>query len=81
MRYVLVLFAAVLLSACSSMGHWRDSSGGSSSGSRDSSSGASSRNSSMGMGMGMMRGNDGAGSAGYNYSTMPLRPGDTYYGS
>jgi hypothetical protein len=79
MRYVLVLFAAVLLSACSSMGHWRDSSGGSSSGIRDSSSGASSRNSSMGMGM--MRGNDGAGSAGYNYSTMPLRPGDTYYGS
>jgi hypothetical protein len=79
MRYVLVLFAAVLLSACSSMGHWRDSSGGSSSSSRDSGSSASSSNSSMGMGM--MRSNDGAGSAGYNYSTMPLRPGDTYFGS
>jgi hypothetical protein len=83
MRYVLVLFAALLLSACSSMGHWRDSSGSSSnSGSRDSGSSASSRNSSMGMGrMGMMRGNDGAMNAGYNYSTMPLQPGDTYFGN
>lgn len=73
MRYVLVIFAAVVLSACSSMGHWRDSSGSS----RDSGSSATSRSS----GMGMMRGDDGAGYSGYNSSTMPQRPGDTYFGS
>ena len=74
MKYVLVIFSGLLLSACSSMGHWGDSSGGSSS--RDSGSSASSRNSSMGM----MRGNDGAMNPGYNYSTMPLHPGDLYFG-
>ena len=69
MRYVPVVFTALLLSACSSMGHWMDNSSGGSNTNESASS------------WGMMHGTDGSRSGSYNYSTMQQLPGDTYFGS
>ena len=68
MRHVPVIFTVLLLSACSSMGHWMDKSSGGSNSNESASS------------WGMMHGNDGSRGGSYNYSTMPLQPGDPYYG-